>query len=423
MPPIYNKNKNLFYYKFKEENFMNKKLIGFQADVELVENTIKTFESLNCNKVDFTRFQHSLNALKEIDRETFDMFRLTISTIYDMTHYQPNVPETKPEVIERKHIPRTDTIDPESVRRAQDAFFNTVHTSIINNAAEPEEMCSNTNEMDATKEVIKPTPVYVPGPDVKVYPYNIPDTEKRKFEAVYYLPETGKFMGEYSGELKPYTYQSGSICINVAAFTHAWKSCKSKIVFVKNILRENGALPLPPKSTHDEKKKINLTFKNGVRFDFRLSNLDWTHGIGRTAESRDEEYLKRIIKDALGKLGENASPGEVFSLLNKEREIISVHMCNKLLPVVRSEVQAANKERQEAIKKLYDKSTDKGEDLMKYVVEWKKMFKHYPSKENIADIKKYLTEKGYLKPDFSPMAIKETIKLITGVSLSLKDVM
>jgi uncharacterized protein YdhG (YjbR/CyaY superfamily) len=192
---------------------------------------------------------------------------------------------------------------------------------------------------------------------------------------------------------------------------------------VKNILRENGALPLPPKGTHDKKKKINLTFKNGVRFDFRLSNLAWTHGLGRIAESRDEEYLKRIIKDALSKLGENASPGEVFSLLNKEREVISVYMCNKLLPVVRSEVQAANKERQEAIKKLHDKSTDKGEDLMKYVVEWKKMFKHYPSKENIADIKKYLTEKGYLKPDFSPMAIKETIKLITGVSLSLKDVM
>ena len=399
---------------------MNKKFIDFQADVELVENTIKTFESLNCNKVDFTRFQHSLNALKEIDRETFDMFRLTVATLYNMTH-QSNVPETKPDAIKRKHVPHTDTINPESVERTRRVFSEVY--DIIDKAVEPEEMSSDTKEMDATKEVVKPTPVYTPDPNEKVYPYNIPDTPLRKFETVYYLPETGKFMGEYSGELKPYTYQSGSICINVAVFTRAWEPRKNKIVFVKDILRENGALPLPPESTHDKKKRINLTFKNGVRFDFRLSNLTWTHGLGRTTESRDEEYLKRIIKDALGKLGENASPGEVFSSLNKEREVISVYMCSKLLPVVRSEVQAANKEREEAIEKVADKSIDDSEDLMKYVVDWKKMFKHYPSKENIADIKKYLTEKGYLKPDFSPMAIKETIKLITGVSLSLKDVM
>jgi hypothetical protein len=396
---------------------MNKKLINFQADVELMENIIKTFEPLNCSKVDFTRFQHSLNALKEIDRETFDMFRLTVATLYNMTHQS-----TKSDAIERKHIPHTDTIDPESVKRAQDAF-NEVYESVINNAAEPEEMCSDTNEMDATKEVEKPTPVYTPEPDEKVYPYNMPDTAKNKFETIYYLPETGKFMGEYSGELKPYTYHSGSICVNVAVFNSMWKPCKSKIVFVKNILRENGALPLP-KSTYDKKKRVILTFKNGIRFDFRLSNLAWAHGLGRTAESRDEEYLKRIIKDALSKLGENASSGAVFNFLNKEREVISVHMCDKLLPIVRLEVHTETEERKEAISKLSEKPDSDGEDdLLKYVADWKKMFKHYPSKSNIEDIKKYLAEKGYLKPDFSPMAIKETIKLITGVSLSLKDVM
>jgi hypothetical protein len=114
-------------------------------------------------------------------------------------------------------------------------------------------------------------------------------------------------------------------------------------------------------------------------------------------------------------------------------------MVGKLLPIVKKEVQEKEEALKEAINEEFqnlgititaDTATadtvadkDAETDVMDYVYEWKKLFKHYPSKENIADIKEYLTKQGYIKDDFSPMAVKDIIKLLTGISLSLKDVM
>lgn len=409
----------------KEENFMNKNIELFENDVTVVEETVKTFEAILDTEAETrNRFQHSLNALREIDDNTFNKFKSVVEVLYTMTRTENTaafVSSFEETVIS---IPTIEQL-----------------VTYVNDNEYERQACERQDEVLRIKEVedildtlveenLKPAPLYTPADGDNVFVYAMPDSYRHRFEKVFYLPKTGQFFGEYSGELQPKIYTNGIMCIHIKKFTHKWEPVKTKLVFVRDLLNECGALPIPNVTN---KGKWVLSFANRNRLDFRLSNLLWTHGTGRGKASRDEEYLKRIIKDALDKLGSNASDGKVFNFLNKEKEVISVHMVGKLLPLVKKEVKEEEKEAANNAYKMLNISSnidtadaaaeDSKTDVMEYISEWKKLFKHYPSKENIEDIRKYLTEQGYLKDDFSLMTVKNTIKLLTGISLSLKDLM
>ena len=408
----------------KEENFMNKNIELFENDVIVVEDTIKTFETFLDEAETRNRFQHSLNALREIDDNTFNKFKSVVEVLYTMSRTD-----------------NTTTFSSASFEETVMSIPTLEQCLTYANDEYERQACERQDEVLRIKEVedlldtlveenLKPAPLYTPANGDNVFVYAMPDSFRYKFEKVFYLPKTGQFFGEYSGELQPKLYTNGIMCVHIKKFTHRWEPLKTKLLFVRELLNKCGALPIPNVTN---KGKWVLSFANGNRLDFRLSNLLWTHGTGRGKASRDEEYLKRIIKDALDKLGSNASDGKVFNFLNKEKEVISVHMVGKLLPLVKKEVKEEEKEAANNACKILDINSnidstnaaaeDSKTDVMDYVYEWKKLFKHYPSKENIADIKEYLTKQGYIKDDFSLMAVKDIIKLLTGVSLSLKDLM
>jgi hypothetical protein len=430
---------------------LDERIERFQKDAAVIEETAEKFGNILFNETPgieaFRTFKQHMTVLKEFDNDTFEQFKRVVTLLNNMimdvelnpisspsmnnpftsdpwtkmpspswgihskTRYNsPDFPNTgfNSDLTYGMELPDIEAgmkAFNEEFKRAEEAFKQAEQHKTVE---------STTDELIATVEKINDSIKKEIESDSDshedAFEWNYQTENGSKYETVWYYPDTGECFGSVTGKFNPEIYMDGRVILRVKRTDTIEEKVSSRMFPVNQIIDESGAMPAP--KNRPGKKNWSLIFENGNKLDLRLKNLIWAAGgRKRGKSSTDMEYNKRLIKDALLKHGMEQCPGAIAKYIVENKEYISVYMVRNLLPTVKAELEKEVKR-------------NSPKEAIHFIEDWKKSLKSkYPTPKEIKDLKDYLAETGYINEEYSAMAIKNTISLLTGINLKIKDVL